>query len=442
MTGHEDLTGRLRRLRRDERGVSGPASSRAELPERARRLLAGRERRSASEVAAGREPEREGARTVGRPAGLERRANAQGSFAVRTRRFADGHRHGAWRLDEVDAARMDGVVLLAKDPALEGLDPRDACYLDIETTGLSGGAGTMAFLVALGTFEEHGFVLYQGFLEGPEEEAALLADVAERIARRAWLVTFFGKSFDRHRLEDKMRVHGIEPPFAGRPHLDLYHPLRRLYGGAWGDGRLSTLERELCCVQREDDLSGRYAPEAWFDYLAGRAHRLEDVFRHNEDDVLSLVVLAAHLGRVGVEERARGGDLGGSSAHRAVGLARRLAEERRQGESLVWLERALARGAVPARPLQLFRARLLLRLGRADEADDIHAALAREAEDEVSVRALLALSRRAEHTRHDPTTALAHVRRAARTARRASVARRSLLRELDEREARLARLVR
>jgi len=206
-------------------------------------------------------------------------------------------RHGGALL--ADALSADRLVLAreARDERLATLDPADALYLDTETTGLAGGSGTYVWLVGLGSFDADRFEVWQGFLSEPAEERALLGLVAERIRAAAYVVSFFGKSFDRHRLEDKMRLHGIAPPFAEKPHLDLYWPLRRRYRGQFADCRLRTLEQGLCGVEREDDLPGSFAPAAWFDFLHGRPHRLEGVFQHNLDDVKSLVTLLAHVGR-------------------------------------------------------------------------------------------------------------------------------------------------
>jgi len=287
-------------------------------------------------------------KAVGPPRGLVDESNARGRFALRRLPVPDAHRHGAWSLAEVDGQDPDELALLAKDAGVAALDLRRAVYLDIETTGLSGGAGTTPFLVGLGWFEcaaegHERFVLWQGFLRGPEEEAALLEAVAGHVRASSGVVSFFGKSFDRHRLEDKMRVHGVEPPFAARPHLDLYHPLRRLYREALPDGKLQTMERALCGVAREDDLPGSFAPAAWFDYLGARAHHLEHVFRHNADDVLSLVVLAAHLGRTLAERRLDGTSLSGCPRARARGLVRLFDGARRRAEALPWLARIEAR---------------------------------------------------------------------------------------------------
>jgi uncharacterized protein YprB with RNaseH-like and TPR domain len=220
----------------------------------------------------------------------------RGTWA-RTSCFERSHRHGSEALDAVLGTSCATLAERARDERIAAVDLESALFFDTETTGLSGGAGTYVFLVGMGRFVEDRFELWQGFLTHPAEERALLDEVAERIAGAGAIISFFGKSFDRHRLEDKMRLHGVAPPFASSIHLDLYFPLRRAHRGKFENCRLKTLERELVGVQRGDDLPGSFAPAAWFDFLAKRPHRLEGVFRHNADDVLSLVTLAAHLGR-------------------------------------------------------------------------------------------------------------------------------------------------
>jgi len=222
--------------------------------------------------------------------------DARGTWA-RTLWFERDHRHGTSTLAEVLGASLDTLAERARDERLLGVELERAVFFDTETTGLSGGAGTYVFMVGLGRFVDGRFELWQGFLPHPAEEKTLLQEVADRIGAASVLVSFFGKSFDRHRLEDKMRLHGVVPPFERTIHLDLYHPLRRAHRGKFENCRLKTLERELVGVQRDDDLPGSFAPAAWFDFLAKRPHRLEGVFRHNADDVLSLTTLCANLAR-------------------------------------------------------------------------------------------------------------------------------------------------
>ena len=300
------------------------------LGERERELLG----RRLEPVATGHE------RTLGAP---ERLVPFAPDVSIRTDRRDVGETHGAGRFEQALGVSSASLARLGLDPALEHLDLARAVYLDIETTGLSGGAGTYPFLVALGGFEGGSFCVSQLFLESPAGEPEMLREVARRIAASSGLVSFFGKSFDRHRLEDKMRQHGVAPPFARLPHLDLYHPCRRLYGRSFGNGRLQTLERYLLGFERENDLSGAFAPAAWFDFLAGRPHLLEAVFHHNLLDVFSLALLAAHVGDAEREHNQDGQPLPGPPLRRAMGLASIAARRRDRGTQAVWLERALER---------------------------------------------------------------------------------------------------
>lgn len=323
-----------------------------------------------------------------------------------------GTTHGVFRLAEIDAIDAGAVARLARDEALEGLDLRRAVFLDTETSGLSGGAGVYVYMVGLGWFEGDRYVSWQSFLRSPAEEAAMLERVAEIIGGASALVSFFGKSFDRHRLEDKMRINGVTPPFEGRPHLDLYHPLRRLTHGAFADGKLQTHEKELLGFRRSRDLPGSLAPAAWFDYLAGREHVLEGVFEHNREDVLSLAVLAAYLGRAVVESRDCGSVLPGPAAHRARGLMETSASAE---ERLAWAERALERGldGDARRRTQVERAHLLRRAKDVERARAAYREGLEEcADDGAAVELFLGASMLLEHQVRDPENAFAMAKRA------------------------------
>lgn len=364
MSAAEDLRAKLARLRREAPaappdaapesapGAEAPAAlgapasldaTIARLPLRLRANLARARSRAVPP-----QPVRPGdppTRDVGAPAGLALADGPAGPYVARTTSAAVEDSHGGWRFTEALEVDVDPDVfaLLTGDATLGSVDLGRAVYLDTETTGLDGGAGTYVFLVGLGWFEAERFVVQQSFLRGPEDEHALLAAVAARIAAAPAVVSFFGRVFDRHRLEDKMRVHGVAPPFAGRPHLDLCFPLRRLTKGAFRDARLQTLERELLGFARVDDMPGALAPAAWFDYVAERAHRLEGVFRHNLEDVRSLAALAAYLGRVPSEARTAGRPLPGPCARRALALARAFADRRDDARALVWYQRLFER---------------------------------------------------------------------------------------------------
>ncbi len=391
-----DFRDRLRRLRREDEapaaGEHGAGADRANparanparatdaapkagMPSWLRARLAGQVEAAAAQIEA-RYPAglvlSEADLAPGLPTGLASRRGPAGEVWARETGYAADALHGDWRLAELAEADVEGVALLARDSSLAHVDLSQAVFLDTETTGLSGGAGTYVYMIGLGAFDAAGeFHVWQGFLRGPGEERALLAEAAERIARASCVVSFFGKSFDRHRLEDKMRVVGVAPPFEELPHLDLYHPFQRLTKGRLPDGRLATMESTLCGLVREDDLPGALAPAAWFDFLADRAHRLEGVFRHNLLDVVSLVTLAAYLGRVRSEQRSDGQALAGCAVGRARGIARALLDEGQRTPACDWLERAAQRAAEvgeDARDLGFARGENLRRMGRPEEA--------------------------------------------------------------------------
>jgi len=388
--------------------------------------------------------------TTGDPADLTVVEGARGSFAARERRLPQrlpqgptpgstpgSTRHGDWDLAEVDHADPAAFARLAGDPALAELDLGASVFLDTETSGLGGGAGVFVYMVGLGWFEPDGtYVSWQGFLRDPGEEPALLQAVADRIGASAGLVSFFGKSFDRHRLEDKMRIAGVTPPFDARPHLDLFHPLRRLTRGAFPDAKLQTMERELLRFRRERDLPGALAPAAWFDYLAGRPHRLEGVFLHNHEDVLSLAVLAAYLGRAEREERASGAALPGPAARRAVALAETAPD---RAEARAWAERALERDVKgeDRRRMQVLAAESARLSGDVAAARALYRdALEEEAGDRAAVRLFRGASMLLERAVGDRENALRMAERGLEVARRVGCP----ARDVSECEARVARL--
>ena len=378
--------------------------------------------------------------TEGEPRDLQPRSGPLGQVWSRTEVFPGTFPHGSWRLDAVDGADSRVFSWLTGDPALQGLDPRRAIYLDTETTGLAGGAGTWVFMVGLGRFLASGdFELWQGFMRGPEDESALLAEAARRIAAADSLVSFFGKSFDRHRLEDKMRLCKVPAPFDGRAHLDLYHPLRRLFGQSFPDGRLATLEAQLCGLERGIDLPGSQAPAAWFDYLAKRPHRLEGVFHHNRLDVLSLATLLAWLGHAAGEARPDGQVLEGPATDRRRGLVTSIARAGDLESALSLAEQALVHEPA-ARDLALARAELLYRLRRDEVARAAFTALLAGPEDSFSAPVHLAWAKFLEHRERDRAAALEACRHAQRLQDLMPPGRprAKLVRDLDARLTRLA----
>jgi uncharacterized protein len=180
-------------------------------------------------------------------------------------------------------------------------DPSKWLFLDTETTGLSGGTGTYAFLIGLAWWDSGGLQVEQFFMRDFHEEHSILHELAARLAERPVLVTFNGKSFDWPLLENRFTMtRAIATPKLAA-HLDLLHPARALWKLRLGSVRLVELERYVLDApklgwHREEDVLSSLIPEHYFDYLrGGPAAPVAGVVRHNQMDLRGL---AAILGRI------------------------------------------------------------------------------------------------------------------------------------------------
>lgn len=227
----------------------------------------------------------------------EERQNELGTFFVRSLRYRWEEVHGWFPLGSVADTDWPAVAALAKDESFARATLDQCLFLDTETTGLSGGAGTTVFLTGIGFADGDAFIVEQIFLRSFEEEPAALSHIASRLGERPLQVTFVGKSFDRHRLQNRMVLHRIESGVMDPRHLDLYYLARRAYGAVLPDCRLRTVEEQRLGLRRHDDLPGSEAPQAWIDWLHDRTGPVDRVLEHNRLDVLSLVTLLGLLGR-------------------------------------------------------------------------------------------------------------------------------------------------
>lgn len=219
-----------------------------------------------------------------------------GAFWLRQERYPLGHRHGRHALGELLA--IAPPTLTVGGDATLCLDVRQCSFLDTETTGLSGGAGTTVFLCGLGFLDGDAFVLEQVFLRSFADERAGLMHVVERLAQRPMQVSFAGKSFDRHRLASRMTLHRLSHAMLDPRHLDLLHWARRTWRTQLPDTRLRTLEERCLGIARADDLPGSEAPRAWLDWLRDGSGEVDRVMEHNRLDVLTLATLLIELVRV------------------------------------------------------------------------------------------------------------------------------------------------
>jgi len=209
-----------------------------------------------------------------------------------------GYLHGNIQLEDIYHVSLDIFGELLTHPDLYGMHPDETVFMDTETTGLSGGTGTYAFLVGIGFFDQGEFVVEQFLMRDQAEEREMLTLLRERLRRFRYLVSFNGKSFDLPLLEARFILSRLQPDVLALPHLDLLYPARRIWKRSLDSCRLSNLERELLGLERVDDVAGEMIPGIYFQYLQGKdPTRLKRVFYHNRLDILTLVALTILIQR-------------------------------------------------------------------------------------------------------------------------------------------------
>ena len=180
-------------------------------------------------------------------------------------------------------------------PALHSL-----VFLDTETTGLSGGTGTMPFMIGAGRFRENQFVVEQFFVRNPAEETAQLAALSEFVEGVEGIVTYNGKAFDLPIINTRYIMQRLSNPFTAATHFDLLPFTRRIWKSRLGQCNLGNIEKHVLGFEREQaDIPGYLVPDFSREFLfTGDASHMPGIFYHNEIDVLSLSALFSWLAAI------------------------------------------------------------------------------------------------------------------------------------------------
>ncbi len=280
----------------------------------------------------------------------------------------------------------------------------DGTYFDTETTGLSTGAGTVIFLAGIGRVEDGRFVSRQFLLPDYPHEAAMLRLVAAELSGGRRMVTYNGRGFDLPLLTARLTMNGLFPELAGvsARHDDLLPLARRLFRRPLGGARLAEVEAALLGVRRTSDCSGAEVPERYFGYLRGGSpDLLRAVLDHNLQDIVSLALLEAEIGRLA------------DGAWRTApildprGMAIHLLRAGDVSSALELLDHAVQACADPPEAVALRRlaTRLLLAAGRIDEAEALWRSLTARASLDAAL-AWIEVARIRERSRGDLRGAL------------------------------------
>ena len=293
------------------------------------------------------------------------------------------------------AVRQDVIPLPAVEP-----DPGSVAYVDTETTGLSGGAGTYVFAAAVARPVDCGLRVAQMFLQQPGMEAAFLYALAGEIAAADAVATFNGSSFDLPVLRTRWVMARMPGELTCNAHVDLLTLVRALYRHRLESCNLRSVEEHLLGYEREDPISSALVPDAYFAYLRGSSSPLlEAALEHNRLDVISLVHLHSRL-----LLRLRGGDAGMDAADwLALGRHRYRRGARADGWRALRNATGFADGEASA-TAGLLMARRLIRRGSLDAAESLLEWL--EAKASEDVRVSVARARLFEWRRREPQLAL------------------------------------
>jgi len=173
------------------------------------------------------------------------------------------------RLDRGDARYFDRALPSGERWRLYENFRSDACFFDIETTGLDQNRDSVTTV----SFHRGGDTTT--LVKGEN----LTADALARQFENAdLLVTFNGKRFDVPFLETSFDLD------LDKPHVDLMYTCKQLgYSGG-----LKTVEKDVGIERDRPDLSGRDAVRLWREYENGDDGALDTLVSYNRDDAVNL----------------------------------------------------------------------------------------------------------------------------------------------------------
>ena len=274
-----------------------------------------------------------------------------GDSFIRENYFPRDYRCGEVELFHIFQSSAKTISSLARDDRLKEIDINKTVFLDTETTGLAGGAGTYVFLVGVGYFEGDQFCVRQYFMRDYNEERALLSALNDLLANFKAVVTYNGKTFDLPLMESRYIMSGMKMSLKNPYHFDLLYPARRLWKRRLENCSLSTVERDILGVIRDDDVPGYLIPEIYFRYLRTKdARALKQVFEHNLQDILSLVALVSRMCFL-VEDPLNNTEYGMD----IFSIGKMFDEEKKYGQSIHYYTEALKHNLAEEEVLEILR---------------------------------------------------------------------------------------
>src|SRR5690606_12859392 len=279
--------------------------------------------------------------------------NKYGVVLTIDRRYEADRWHGAEQIGNCEIEDLEPLRALdARFAASERREPTvesRPLFFDLETTGLNGGAGTVAFLVGCAWFDCGALQVRQFLLTSLAAERALLEALVHQFDAAPFVASYNGRTFDAPLMDVRWAFHRMASPLEKKPHFDMLPPARRLWkhrgeqpGGAparfneRSGCSLMAFERQLLGFRRTEDVPGFEIPSRYFHFVrTGDASALDRVLEHNRLDLVSLAVLTARAARL-----VRGGPSACVDARESLALGRIYEQNGRVDEARSCYERA------------------------------------------------------------------------------------------------------
>ncbi|MCR4576326.1 MAG: ribonuclease H-like domain-containing protein [Clostridiales bacterium] len=191
---------------------------------------------------------------------------------------------------------MDAAALELMGYEGETFDPERTLFIDTETTGLSGGAGTVAFLIGVGRVSDDRFVVKQYLMPDYSCETEMLLALKQDFDSCDTVIHFNGKRFDMPLIRDRLVLKRIDDYTDSVNQLDLLYPSRTVWKLRLGTCRLGYIETKILGLPERDDIPGGEIPQRYFESIKTQdVTLLNDVIEHNRQDIYTLALLLVKL---------------------------------------------------------------------------------------------------------------------------------------------------
>lgn len=171
-------------------------------------------------------------------------------------------------------------------------DNEDFIFLDIETLGFF---NRPIILLGVAKVTGNEIQVNQYLSRSVDEENAVLASFLTHVDPQSVYVTFNGQTFDMPFISNRMIHHGVKKDI-DKPHFDLLHFSRRAWGDNLPNCKLTTIEKHIFGIEREDDIPSGLVPEFYKIYnKTGNIGPLIPIIEHNRQDIITLAKIFSKL---------------------------------------------------------------------------------------------------------------------------------------------------